>query len=418
MKKLIINISIAVLLVVGIVFGINSCGDNSFTEFHIVSIPEYTDTDYIKLIDNKNDDIAYNAISNLIDKANEYGKIMSADTISDTLKYNIAKEAYNKVKSQLTSDDEWVLCAAIRFLTSFSREYKNQDEIIESLLSVSKMTKSIQLEIMDGFRYTSADKSEKYKEEIMKKVINFRNQKSWLLSRYSYQFSNKNKLANFLIENYRNTNEDFDKLLIIKSLSETLNDTIFSFLSNELVISSDKRIRQFIIKSLCKAQNTEVVINWIKTNYPALEKDKYEAFDFYSQQIDSKIGGQIILTLIENGFNPTQVLNDNKVPKLYQYLNEQLLSYRDKKLKNNIDSARLEQLKLFESALTKNNICSNDWLKFKDENKEPLFSAEMLAQYNAEKASLERKTKQLFSKYNIDYKHRDAFMRKAEEDNK
>ena len=127
MKKLIINISITALLVVGIIFGINSCGDSPFADFHKISIPEYTDTDYIKLIDNKNDDIAYNAISNLIDNANEYGKILSADTISDTLKYNTAKEAYSKVKLQLTSNDEWVLCAAIRFLTSFSRDCKNKD---------------------------------------------------------------------------------------------------------------------------------------------------------------------------------------------------------------------------------------------------------------------------------------------------
>ena len=131
MKKLFVKSIIAVICIAGIVLGINSCGGDSLVNFHKISIPEYSESDYLKLLDNKNEDIVYNSISNLIDHANEYGKILSSDTtIKDTAKYMLAKEVYSKVTLHLKSDDEWVLCASLRFMSAFGTGYKNPDEII------------------------------------------------------------------------------------------------------------------------------------------------------------------------------------------------------------------------------------------------------------------------------------------------
>lgn len=414
MKKFGVKIAIVILLTVGVVLGTNSCDDNSFINFHKIEIPEYSASDYLKLLDNKDNDIVYNAISNLVDEAEEYAQILSNDTITDTLDYNLAKDIYGKVSSHLKSEDEWVICAAIRFMTAFGSEYKNQDEIIEKLLGINKMTKSIQLEIMDGFAYTEAGKSKKYKEQVKRRITSFFNQKSWLLSRYAYPLTgNNDKLINKLIENYENTNEDFEKLLIIKTVADDFNDSTFVFLKRELVNSDDKKIRILIIKSLVNNQNPEPVADWISANYTAFEKDKEETFEYYQHKLESKVGSQIIITLIEHGFNPSTLLAD-KEPKLYQELFNKLQSYQDKKELKDDETIKLSNLKLVETAIENNQVCNAEWGEYKESHTVPEFSAEMLAKYRAQMAEVNMKTQKLFESYQIDIKYKDVFLEEIE----
>jgi hypothetical protein len=245
--------------------------------------------------------------------------------------------------------------------------------------------------------------------------MSFRNQKSWLLSRYAYPLTSNNiELTNNLINYYKNTNEDFEKLLIMNTVAENFNDTVFIFMRKELINSSDKKIRLLIIKSLGKTQNLETVIKWIKVNYTAFDRDKNETFEYYHQQIESKIGSQLVTTLIEHDFDPATVLTDDKEPKLYRQLYDKLSSFQRKKELNSDDTEKLNNLKSVETAILNNQSLNTAWENYKEKHKRPEFPAEMLSKHKAELSELAFKTKKLFENYKIDNKYKEDYLKRLE----
>ena len=168
-----------------------------------------------------------------------------------------------------------------------------------------------------------------------------------------------------------------------------------------------------IIKSLVNAQNTEHVTNWIRSNYMAFNKDKEETFEYYHNQLESKIGSEIIITLIEHGFDPSSVLT-NKESSLYQELFNKLRSYQEKTELKDEDTIMLGNLKSVETAIVNNQSYNDEWETYKKNHSVPEFPTEMLAKYQAQKADMEMKTKKLFEKYQIDMKYKDSFMKKIE----
>jgi hypothetical protein len=410
MKNLTVKLLVAAMCILAIVFGINSCGDNHVVGFHKVEIPEYTSADYLKLLDNSNNDIVYNAISNLIDPANDFGKILSNDTIKDTVQYMLAKEVYTKVSALLKSDDEWVVCAAIRFMAAFASDYKNKDEVIEKLIDVKKMTKSIQLELVDGFTYADGSGSKAYE----KKVKYLLSQTSWLVNRYAYRLAGSPENQQNLINNYSKASEDFEKLLILGSIGENFNDSTFTFFTNEMLSTSDNKIRLCIIKRLNGAKNKELVTKWLNDKYTFYAKYTADFVKVYESNIETGFASQLFITLIGHGYNPATSLTDDKEPRLYQQLSEKLTSFNNKKDCSKEDSLKLKNLKNLERAIISNEICKKQWDSFKEKHKTLEFPAEMLTKHKQQMEELIGKTKALFEKYKIDAKFKEDYLNKLQ----
>jgi hypothetical protein len=413
MKKLIIKLVAVVLCAAGMIVVINSCGNASLVDFHKVAIPEYKAADYLKLLDNKNNDIVYNAVANLIDHARDYGKELSKDTILDTVQYNLAKEAYHKVSSLLSSNDEWVVCASLRFMANFSSEYKNKEEVAERVLTVKKITKSVQLEMMDAFKMTEGAKSPQFSE----KVKSFLAQKSWLVSRYSYplvMFSGNKEIISSLLENYKNTSDDFEKLLILQSVVYDFDDNVFAFLSKELLSSPDKKIRMFILKSLDNTKDKEKVKRWLSVHYKALERDKTDIAEYSLSNIDSKTGSLMMILLLQNGYDPKTSLTDDKEPLLFEKLWEKQAYYEGKNEKEPNDGEKMDNLKAVIASIFSIKTIDGEWTGYNAKHKAPEYPAEMLKKHQQQMAELVQKTKALFAQYKLDNKSQEEYLRRLQ----
>lgn len=416
MKKPMIQLLGVMLCITGITITTNSCNDNSFVDFHKIAIPEYTAGDYLNLLDNPNADVVYNAISNLADEAGEYGRILSADSIADTTEYHLAKDVYAAVSEHISSGDEWVRCSAIRFMTAFGFEYEQKDEVIEMLLGVKDYTKSTRLEMMDAFINTEAIESVNQQQPVMDKVTEFINERSWLVSRYAYPLTiTSDELISDLLDKYSKASEDFEKLLIIQAVADYFDDKVFDFLAAELQQSEDEKIRSLIIKSLGNAQDEESVVQWVSSNIAAFENDKEVAFQYYTQRIDTKTGSAIVLMLIENGFDPESILNNDDEPTLYQQLYSKISSHEGKEELNEDESKRLSILKDFENKLMAMDQRKIEWISYKEEHMKPVYSDEMLARHQAQMEDMIARTNRLFTEYGLDAEQAQEYKKQLEQ---
>lgn len=399
MKKLFLIIFILIILI--------SCkkDGNSYYEtllrFQYIEIPAYSYDDYKLLLNNKNNpEIIYNSICNLLYEADRLGRILSKEDQKDSETYKNANENYNKILSLLKLKDDKITVSIISFLTLLGNDYKNKEELIKILLNIRSNKPYILFEKVKALSVLSKPETNIDTDYIVKML----NNKSWLVSRSTYELVNaleNAEVRSILIKKYKEENLDYEKLLILKAFEKNFNEEVFELFKFELINSKDKSIKYYISKLLENAKDTELVINWLTTSYDFSEEDFISIINNY-YNLSTKFSTNLFLTLINKGFNPIIDFYDEKnTARLYYYLLDDLNDFEGKTDLEDEDKLKLERLKQIEASILSSEVLKADWLEYKDRKIEISYSKEFMREYNENLDDYINKTKKLFYKNNI-----------------
>ncbi len=395
-----------IYLLIGFLF--SSCeNNNALIPLNSVSIPEYEDADYIKLLDNDDPEIVYSAVCHFIYNGRDYAKLLSTDTIKDSPALKNAELIYSKISHLLYSDNEWIVCSSLRFFSSFGESYEDKEEIANKLLKVKLKTTSIRLEYINALKGLYGANTKPF-ESILKDYVE---NKSWIISRYSFSllpYFNSDELNNQLIAKYKIAKE-YDKLLIIGSLGEKYNDTILDFLLTEVNQEDNNKIKLLIIKQLGKAQNNEKVIDWFIKSYPSLGSLKTPVEAFYIKSIDDYAHVEIICALLNNQLISDSVIIGTKADflnNLYSGL------YEGGKLKSTVEPQNLLKL---DSLLSAHKTYGDAWMNFKDERSKAIYNKEFEQKQLALIQEYESKVSKLYEQFKIDNKYKNKYLNQIQE---
>jgi hypothetical protein len=361
MKKYFISLftSIVIITVTLPFLSAGGCSDKEEKNvgYHSIYIPEFTEDDYIQMLDSTNKEIQYNAILNLY---KDYDKILTSDSLKGTPQYDSALAVYQKIFSLMDSKHTWVSSAAVSFIGSF--EY-NRAVFVEYALKNNNPSLNVQLQIiMDIALDTNKN------QQLLSKKINFLSkQSSWLLQNSRYQLVGENDRISMdiFMQEYKSANEEYKKLLILDMLTAHMNDSVFSFLTNEYEVTKYDRIKKLIITHLPEADNPELVIQWYNKHFNVLENNMERMISNLNSK--NEIYSKLILLALTKGWKPSLILHKGDIKEYagepYLYISLFLIKYEEAennslKLRQNSAGKRIEDFLLKDPEL------KNGWLSF------------------------------------------------------
>ncbi|MDD5173963.1 MAG: hypothetical protein PHV48_03970, partial [Candidatus Omnitrophica bacterium] len=270
MRRDSIIMMILVLLILCFIF--LGCFENKddLSRYPKVAIPGYTAKDYYVFLFDKDSELVYNAVCNMIEEADSMGSILSdkkADNKSD--RYILASNTYKRMVELLKSRDDRIVSACLRFLQIFGRKYDKKEELIEPVLKIGRRRQNVRYEKLVTLS-AIVSKNSPVSDEFLKRSLIDR---SWLVSRATYDLIDRlenEKMRSMLSARYALTAAEYEKLLILTSMRHGLSSGIFAFLGKEALETKNVKIKNLILRSLRNARNTFEALEWVDDNYEKL----------------------------------------------------------------------------------------------------------------------------------------------------
>ena len=413
MKKPFFNLSVAIVMVIGILpLMSGDCGDNKERNvgYYYVKIPGFSDSDYISMLDSSNEEMQYNAICYLYENGNSSRPPIDIDSLKGTRAYDSTLRIYNKIYPLMNSKNSWVSSAAIRYCKVFAY---NRKSFVADVLNNSDPSLNTQLEIINGLSYDSI----KSDELQMKKFQFLIHQPSWLLQNSAYMMVKDmgSPPSGDLMNDYVRSPGNYKRYLIIDALGQNISDTVFSFLAREYSIIKDERTRDMIFHRLLQAKNENLAFNWYKEHYTHVEKNMEQFINhgFYS---GNDLCSRIVILALEKGWKPSSLLvkeDEGEAagkPLLYAHL------YENKTGEDQADSNRIKnqpRVKNIEDALNSKPDLKAEWLAFQAWEMEEPLPADLIRKHVALTEEYLRQTSLLFQQYRTDTIHASYYMQQV-----
>lgn len=385
--------------------------DEAIIRYQKVNIPGYVKSDYEHQIDSSNDEVKYNAICNLIPYAPKYAKILSKDSSEVKLlekssenidKFKNAKSVFDAIVDELNSHNESIKAASLIFITEFSSEYTDKDELLELVLNVKTKALRTQYEQLQAL-IKLADPKKSIDPDLIK---SFQKSRSWLIKSMTFLLLGEIASDNFhknLITEYRNTNNEFDKLLIIHAFSKGFDTEVFNLLEGELVANQNPRIRNHCASILKMNKDDTAVIKWLVSNHLTIDDETLKAIlvSYYSELARSK--GKIFFEyLLRSNQERLIGLIDKEIffEKLYD------------SLKNHETPGDLTELEI---AVSDVDSLGKSWVEYQDKRnkedrkrkekskREEEFNKNILPKYNVMLEKFLEESKKLFTDGGMDH---------------
>ena len=413
MKKSLFNLSIAIVMVIGILPLLSGgCGDNKEHNvgYYYIKIPGFSDSDYISMLDSSNEEMQYNAICYLHENGNSEPPPIDVDSLKGTRAYDSTLRIYNKINPLMNSNNSWVSSAAIRYCKGFAY---NRKAFVADVLNNSDPSLNAQLEIINGLIYDSVRSDELQ----MKKFQFLIHQPSWLLQNSAYMMVKdmRNPPSDDLINEYVRSPGNYKRYLIIDALGQHITDTVFSFLAREYGITNDERTRKMIFQKLLQAKNENLAFEWYKKQYDLVEKNM-EQFIYPVFYSGNDLCSRIVILALEKGWKPSSLLvkedegESAGKPVLYAHL------YASKTGEDQADSNRIKnqaRVKKMEDALNSKPDLKTEWLAFQEWTMENPLPAELISKHAALTEEYLRQTSLLFQQYRTDTIHASYYMQQV-----
>ncbi|MFH1045601.1 MAG: hypothetical protein V1727_01400 [Candidatus Omnitrophota bacterium] len=274
-----------------------------FSRYPAIEIPGYTEKDYYALLTDKNPTIVYNAVCNLGEFASSIAGLLSNDKVDkNSEQYILYSNIYQKITQLLQSRDRRIILSALRFLQLFGLDYKPKAELVEPILKIRSSAPSVNFEQLEALRRITS-KDLPLKEDFVTKALKNR---SWLVARSAYGLINaleSEHLRQKIIESYKNTTDEMERLLMLNALKKRFSEGVFNFLSQELLSSQSEKIRLEIVNMLENAADENIVLTWLENNYARLPNDvAVNLFKRHCNDIKDGFSRQIVILLIKNGY--------------------------------------------------------------------------------------------------------------------
>ncbi|MDP2940128.1 MAG: hypothetical protein Q8O13_08635 [Candidatus Omnitrophota bacterium] len=397
------KISFALVVVCSLLF--SGCGEETedFSRYPSVSIPRFTEADYINLLSDKNPEVVCSTIVNLGQQAADIGRRLSDEKIKTTsTEYITASNAYKKIIGLLNSRNPRVVAASLRFLQLFSSKYKAKEELIKPVLKIKSNNSLVLYEQVN----TLSIIANKNSDIPIQKVRQFLNNSSWVVSRSAYLLVNSlenDSLRRELINKYRVMRDNKEKLLILPALEKQYDDYVADFLFAEALTTTDSKIRHAIFDMFKGGKNQEKVLASLDKNYDKLVAiDGEYLFQRYALTMDEKFSSKLLIIFIMKGFSADE--------KFLEGLNKNLEEYENKEELSDSDKEKLNNLMELEKTVSANKILAGQWNALKD--KTEVLNAK-LTQLQKEHDVIAKeyvpKVDELFKKYNISDEKRQEY---------
>lgn len=384
------------VLITVFILGICGCGEEKFSRYPSVSIPEFSSNDYYAQLSDKNQQVVYNAIVNLGEKAAEFGKLLSdANADKNSPEYITANKTYHKITELLKSPDANTVAVSLRFLKLFAEHYNKKEELLKPILKIESTSPQVTFEQIAALEVIVA-KGSAVSDSVLRKFLN---NPSWLVSRKSYLLIDKlenENLRNELIKRYKTAPNEKEKLLILTALASHSSDSTANFFFKEIITSNNAKVRYAVYDILGNCNNHEMVLTWFAQNYrKILPNDRKYLFGHYAAQAEEYFSSKLLTIFINNGFPIDENFYKSLYEKIEKYTSgENALSPKGK--------AYLSNLRSIEKALIGRNDTTSYWqslLKEKQVLNEK--TAKMQTEYDAAAREFSVKADAIFTKYGV-----------------
>ncbi|MFA6079537.1 MAG: hypothetical protein WC779_07335, partial [Candidatus Omnitrophota bacterium] len=265
MRRYAAVLSLWAVLVIFLISGCTRDGEE-LSRYPRIRIPGYEAKDYYGLMFDKNNEIVYNAVCNLIDEAAGMGGLLSdkkADKKSE--KFILALNTRQRIVELLHSRDDRIVSASLRFLQLFGPKYAEKDELAGNILKVRNNSKNVRYERLAALS-AIAGKDSPVGDKFLKKSLE---DASWLVSRAAYKLINSlenEKFRLMLIARYEKTLIEYEKLLILTSMTDNFSSDVFKFFGKAVFETRDKKIKDLIFRSFKNARDISEVLRWVDKN--------------------------------------------------------------------------------------------------------------------------------------------------------
>jgi hypothetical protein len=366
--------------------------------YHYIPIPNFDESDYLQMLKSKNEEIQYNAICYFSDNY-KYEKTLDTDSLKGTDKYKTALQVYNEIYPMISSKNDWVSSAAIRFINSFKY---NRAKFLDIIAVNNKPSRNVQLEIIYSLQNdTIADK-----DRLFEKYRFLRSQPSWLLQNSAYQIRIllSNEHINQLMNDYRKSQADYEKFLIIDALSGNITDPVFDFLTSEWSTTKNEHLKNQLEFILPAAKNQQKVLQWFNKNDSALQKILTEVI-FGLDYGKNNIFMNLLLLAFDKGLKPYNLRFENddegyfgESILLIHHLHEKF-DYNNNKTKDSISVINYNKV---EAEIFKDPVAKKNWLAIMDKYSEFPLPKDLIDRHQLLTKEYLNKTRSLFEQYGID----------------
>ncbi|MFA5008345.1 MAG: hypothetical protein WC546_03900 [Candidatus Omnitrophota bacterium] len=399
MKKIFLVLTSVSLLV------ISGCGEENFSRYPSVTIPEFSNKDYYAQLSDKNPQVVYNAVVNLGGRAVEFGKMLSDDKADKKLpQYIGAEKTYRKITELLNSSDVDITAASLRFLQLFSTDYAAKAEMLNPILKIKSDNRQVAYEQIVTLERIS-NKDTRIADSVLRKFLD---NPSWIVSRSSYLLIDKLENENLrqeLIARYRTIANEEEKLLILTAFKTHSGDSDADFFFNEIQSAKSDKIRYAIYDALGNCKNQEKVLAWIAENYGKItNNDKEYLFRRYAGIMDEDFSSRLLAIFLKNGFSADKdfLVLLNKGIESYTYSEDAAAKDTGEKLDN---------LKMIEEALFAGKVMVSDWQAIL--KKREAFNANinaMQTECNALTKKFSASINTIFKKYGVSEEKRKLYL--------
>ena len=405
MRRDSIIMMILVLLILCFIF--LGCFENKDDLFRYpkVAIPGYTAKDYYVFLFDKNSELVYNAVCNMIEEADSMGSILSdkkADNKSD--KYILASNTYKRMVELLKSRDDRIVSACLRFLQIFGQKYDKKEELIEPVLKIGRRRQNVRYEKLVTLSAIVSKNSPVSNEFLKRSLID----SSWLVSRATYDLIDRlenEKMRSMLSARYALTAAEYEKLLILTSMRHGLSSGIFAFLGKEALETKNVKIKNLILRSLRNARNTFEALEWVDDNYEKLSSGDIKEMRA-GTTIDDDFTSLLYGVCIRKGWVPDNDFFMDMYERIYtpasnagEYPSEE-------------DIKRRDNVQRLEAEIAGNKMAADKWQEFKNERDilaKSVYS-EIKLEYGAMAEQFKGKMGSVLDKHNVDPDRKEEFL--------
>ena len=384
--------------------------DEAIIRYQKVEIPSYKKSDYERLITSKNEEVKYNAICNLLPYANNYatslekglaGESSQDTTPQDIAEYKKAKKVFEVIYEELRSKNKSIQAASLIFITHFSSDYSNKEQLLKLVSDVK--TKEVRTQYEQIRALIKLSNSDTVMEKNLIEI--FLDSRSWLIRSMTYLLLGKIASDDYhkgLIKEYTKTNEEYDKLFIIHSFGNGYGPEVFELISNELLSTKSERIRDQIIKIVKRHRDNTAVIRWIINDRKAIGKELLSAIlDEYYLEATSSTGAVFFDQLLSS--NQEDIIGLIDQEKFFQVLYDGLVNEASRKDLVELEKSVRGNEHLSRAWLTYIDRRDADRLKQKEQAKrEEELMKTVLPKYNAMLEKFLEDSKKLFTDEGMD----------------
>ena len=198
--------------------------------------------------------------------------------------YKKAKEVFGSISKELFCKNKSIQAASLIFITDFSSAYSSKEEVLKLVLDVKTNEVRTQYEqIRALIELSDSDTA------IEKNLIeSFLDSRCWLIRSMTYLLLGNITSDDYhkrLIKEYKNANEEYDRLFIIHSFNNGYGPEVFDLIRNEVLSTNSDRIRGQTIRILKQHRDNTAVIKWLIHDHKTIGRELLRAIlnEYYSE---------------------------------------------------------------------------------------------------------------------------------------